>query len=170
MIGEDKSWVIVLGFPNYKVSTDGDVIRVAGKLPIPITPQKSRRDPRTGYSHICMYLNGKAFNKTVHRTVMRSFIGEDIRDVNHKDGNKSNNSLSNLEYVTKKENFDHAKKMGLTCKGSKHYKAYLTDDKVRNMRERYSLGETSIMIAKSLNLPRSTVDGIVSRRRWANVH
>jgi len=49
----------------------------------------------------------------VHRLVMLAFCGQDTRYVNHKDGNKRNNKLENLEYVTPLENSRHALNMGL---------------------------------------------------------
>lgn len=52
----------------------------------------------------------------IHRLVMIAFVGlnNTKTDVNHKDGNKHNNSLDNLEWVTKKENIDHMIKSGLS--------------------------------------------------------
>lgn len=46
-------------------------------------------------------------NKLVHRLVMLAFYGDSKLCVNHKDGNKQNNKLSNLEYVTNKQNSQH---------------------------------------------------------------
>lgn len=59
----------------------------------------------------------------IHRLVMLYFIWESSKDVNHKDWNKFNNILSNLEYCTKSENMKHASKMWLlnTSKGKNHY-------------------------------------------------
>lgn len=64
--------------------------------------------------------NGKSINVTIHSMVARAFIenykSEGIgkgKCVNHKDGNKLNNNLSNLEVVTIKENIQHAFKNGL---------------------------------------------------------
>ena len=47
-------------------------------------------------------------NKSVHRLVAQAFYWEDSRQVNHKDGNKENNKIWNLEYLTISENVKHA--------------------------------------------------------------
>lgn len=72
---------------------------------------------RNDYKRIQIVINGKRKTFGIHRLVAMAFIGvpENYRemDVNHKDGNKSNNHYSNLEWVTHKENMYHAKETGL---------------------------------------------------------
>ena len=67
--------------------------------------------PRTqngGYLIVCLSHNGKRIAKTIHRLVAITFIGNrEGLDVNHKDGNKQNNKLENLEWVTRSENIKH---------------------------------------------------------------
>lgn len=63
-----------------------------------------------GYKNVS--INKKS--KCVHRLVMYAFHGKDKRHVNHKDGNKKNNRLENLEYVTDSENMRHSYDTGLS--------------------------------------------------------
>jgi len=67
------------------------------------------------YSYIALYKNGTRKSIHLHRLVAEAFLdnSENKREVNHKDGIKSNNKLSNLEFVTSSENKKHAYKMGL---------------------------------------------------------
>ncbi|WP_435018414.1 NUMOD4 motif-containing HNH endonuclease [Tundrisphaera sp. TA3] len=68
-----------------------------------------------GYRALKFYRNGKMHHKFIHCLVAEAFIGERPHGlvVNHKDGNKTNNSPNNLEYVTSAENNRHAVEMKL---------------------------------------------------------
>lgn len=73
-----------------------------------------------GYKSVKLHSNGKKSGKLIHRMVAEMFIPnlENKPDVNHKDGNKLNNHVDNLEWCTKSENMTHAVKIGLyTPKG-----------------------------------------------------
>lgn len=63
-----------------------------------------------GYSQVYLYFDYKQTTFKVHRLVANAFLGEpeDGMTINHIDGDKSNNALSNLEYITNKENCWHA--------------------------------------------------------------
>ena len=80
-------------------------------------------DNGTGYKIVSLTVNKKRKNQYVHRLVATAFIEntKGKKEVNHIDGNKSNNNVSNLEWVTSKENKKHARENGLTkiARGSK---------------------------------------------------
>ena len=69
----------------------------------------------TGYFQINLKTEGTRKLGLVHRLVAQAFIPnpDNKPQVNHKDGNKRNNSVSNLEWVTNAENMDHARANGL---------------------------------------------------------
>lgn len=88
-----------------------------------------------GYYEATLYINGQRGRIRTHAMVMLLFMG--IRpeglQINHKDGNKSNNCLDNLEYVTPKQNVQHAINIGLVKK-EKRYIGEPPDIKIKCLR------------------------------------
>lgn len=68
-----------------------------------------------GYLHVYLYNNGKRTTANIHRLVAEAFIPNpnNLPQINHKDTNKQNNHIDNLEWCTAKENTQHAIKNGL---------------------------------------------------------
>ena len=97
------NWKPVVGFEKwYRVSDEGNVSSVhTGKL---LKPAKVG----AGYLRVCLFQYGKGHNKYVHRIVAETFFGDgDGREVNHRNGNKEDNRIQNLEWVTRSENVKH---------------------------------------------------------------
>lgn len=101
----------VLGFEGrYGVTDDGKVYSfISNKfLKTPIG--------KRGYPNVNLRNDdGKSYLKCVHRLVAEAFIDnpENLPEVNHIDGVKTNNSVNNLEWCSAKENNNHARKTGL---------------------------------------------------------
>lgn len=70
---------------------------------------------RGGYPTIRLSINGKKFSKRLHREVAKAFIPneKELPQVNHKDGNKTNNLINNLEWCNNSYNQKHAISNGL---------------------------------------------------------
>ena len=71
---------------------------------------KTQEISREGYARVSLFKNGVSKKYSVHRLVAIVFIDnkENKSDVNHKDGNKLNNNVNNLEWVSKSENVKHS--------------------------------------------------------------
>ena len=108
-------WKTIEDFPDYEISDRG---RVRNKKTNSIMiPGISKQ----GYLHVGLRKNGVRKNVYIHRLVASSFLGKnDDLVVNHKDGNKSNNSLENLEWCTDSENIKHAYITGLKKPSENH--------------------------------------------------
>lgn len=127
---------------------------------------------KNGYVRTHLAKNG--INKTVkvHRLVAEAFIPnpENKPFVNHKDGNKQNNHVDNLEWCTKSENEKHAFKIGLKShKGERNTSHKLTWEQVKYIRSVYKprdkkYGATAL--AKQFNVHRKTIGRIALNQYW----
>jgi len=117
------------------------------------------------------------YNYYVHRLVAEMFIGEIPSEmcVNHKDGNKTNNDVSNLEIVTYKENMRHAHDNGLKNGhfGEKNGMGKLKDSETIELIKDILKGLTNDEVAKKYNLHSRYVSLIRHKRRqkkaWEHV-
>lgn len=100
-------WKEIKGFSNYEVSNEGVIRNKETKQTI--QPHKTT----SGYHTLKLYRDNKPYTRQVHRLVAATYLGDSDLDVNHIDGNKTNNNINNLEYVTKSDNMKHAYKLGL---------------------------------------------------------
>lgn len=106
----------IKNFPNYQVSTEGYVVNKKTGRPL-----KGGTDTH-GYSNVCLRENGSQHTKLVHLLVAEAFLeqpSEEAWQVNHKNGNKRDCRLENLEYMTPSENMLHAYANGLN-----HWEGY----------------------------------------------
>jgi hypothetical protein len=96
-------------FPNYVVGTAGTVVNLKTLKPL------KHMITRKGYHLVALYKDGKRYYKSVARLVAQAFIPnpDNKPEINHKDGNKDNNTSNNLEWMTTKENIHHAMDNGL---------------------------------------------------------
>lgn len=95
-------------FPTYSVSDTGRVRNIKGKF-------LSLNKTSMGYPRCSLCINGKVHQVHIHRLVAMEFCEgfSPDKQVNHIDGDKKNNSASNLEWISHKENANHAVRMGL---------------------------------------------------------
>lgn len=97
-------------YRNYAVRSNGEIVNTDTGLVLAQRICKS-----TGYKMVNLWSNNKRRSCCVHRLLALAFIDNPTleRDVNHKDGNKTNNRLDNLEWVSHRENTLHAINIGL---------------------------------------------------------
>ena len=96
-------WKPVLDFDGYEVSSYGRIW--SNKKHIIMSPGKQK----SGYYIVCFQKGGKSYTKSVHRLVAEAFIPNpnNLPQVNHKDENKGNNTVENLEWCTSEYNINY---------------------------------------------------------------
>jgi hypothetical protein len=168
-------WKPIFRFENYEISNFGN-IRTYN-----ITNNKKSIKPRLmkkqvdkdGYYRIALINNKKSYNLPVHRLVLSSFLGIDNEKpiCNHKDGDKQNNKLSNLEWTTYSGNVRHAIDSGLvTFKyGSDHKNSKLTKPQALEIIARYNKGEKVNKFYQDYNVSKAQVYRILNGENWKNI-
>jgi hypothetical protein len=164
-----EQWKPVKGYEGlYEASDSGDVRRIrggrgasAGRL---LRPVSNRH-----YLKVHLSRNNKVEQLYVHCLVAAAFVGERPAGmhVNHKDTNKLNNSVANLEYVTPLGNTRHAIDLGLCNHAGEHNgNAKLNRAKVALIRSLAANSMPRSDIARIFGIKRNTVSQIVNKKRW----
>ena len=162
-------WSVAPSAPALLISETGRVIRLAssrrkgkGWQTFPEVELKPRRIG-AGYLAISSKDRGAKRTLYLHRLVAEAFLGKpaETNEVNHKDGNKANNSVLNLEWTTHSKNLQHAICNGLTNRHS------LTPNDVRQIRKLLAGGGKRAEIARQFGVTPQTVGAIRNGRCWA---
>ena len=151
----------------YSISENAEVFSIQRNI---IKKDWKHRD---GYRLISLTKNKIKTYFYVHRLVADAFLpkieGKDF--VNHKDGNKANNNVSNLEWVTKSENCKHSFEIGLQSnKGESHPMAQLNEEKVKDIRQKFATGQYKRKeLAQMFGMERTTIEKIINRKLWKHI-
>jgi len=128
-----------------------------------------------GYPQFSMCLpGGRRKTMKVHRAVALTFLGPrpEGAQINHKSGDKKDNSVANLEYVSCRRNIRHAWARGLRTgaqvQGVKHGRAKLTEDAVRTIRSAPD-DVSATDLAKRFGVTVQCIDAVLKRKTWRHV-
>lgn len=164
------------GFTGYRVGSDGS-----------IWSMKSRKDPnatragnwqrlkltqrKSGYITACFRIGKKNYVRYVHHLVLEAFVGPrpDGMECCHGIGGASDNSVENLRWGTKAENFADKRLHGTRLFGSRNWNAKLTERDIPLIRALAGEGVEQSIIAHAWGIGNSTVQEIVNRSRWKDV-
>ena len=146
-----------LDISDYEITRDGQVINKHTGRPVKGQPNGK------GYLRVC--ISGKL--QFIHRLVAQRYIPnpENKPQVNHIDGNKCNNSVENLEWVTNKENRKHAVEKHLHLGGEDCPWAKLSANDVKEIRAKYP-NLSQARLAEMYHVSPITIHDIVKGKTW----
>lgn len=157
-------------YSGYFISNFGRLKGRSGKI------LKTRLNKRTGYLDICLRPNGrkeKAKCLKIHRLVAKAFIlnPNNFVIINHIDGNKLNNNVSNLEWCTESQNTQHAYNLKLIVplKWYENERSKLTKEDVEWIRNNYIPFDKNFgcrKLAKKFKVSHVVVSDIITNKRY----
>jgi len=158
----------IVGFDGYSLTEDGRVYSEKRKCFL-----KPWKNKNTNYH--CVGLskkNGsyaKNTKKLLHIAMMEAFVGPrpEGLQIAHLDGNKSNNHISNLKYVTVKENNEHKHIHGTMAHGEKHGMCKINEEMAKFIKQNCKTNQRAW--AKKLGISQPTISAIVVGRLWSHV-
>lgn len=177
----NNEWRQVDGFEGrYLVNRDGELLRkqcLDGKgRKLSEKLLKAYLNQKLGYYVYSISFNGKNKVLYMHRLIAEAFIPkiEGKPGINHKDGDKQNNSIANLEWVTHKENIQHAFRTGLVKNmrngsGDECHASKLNSGKVAEIKALIASGVTQKTIAEKYGVAKGTIGFIARGETWTQV-
>ena len=149
---------------QYYVTENGDIINKKGKT-------KSFIISNAGYKRVCLSINGKQTMKSIHRMVAETYLSNPMNKkmVNHKDTNKLNNSVINLEWSNRQENEEHAKINKLKASKERHGMSKLTEDNVNWIRKNYKPRDNQFgrkSMAEKLGVTPQLIGYVLNNKIW----
>ena len=146
---------------NYSVTTDGRVYNATTEHEI--KPQSNGR-----YNKVTLSFNGYQKQFLVHRMIAETFIpcNDFTKEVNHKDGNRVNNCVDNLEWVTPSENQIHSVTTGLKKHGTDLWNGKFTKEQVFDIIIRKYKGESCRKLGKEFGCAQTTISAISRGLRY----
>ena len=164
-----EEWRDIPGYEGeYQVSDMGQVLGQRGQ----VLRFGVHRD---GYLQVKLCTRGAASTKLVHRLVALVFVPsvEGHLEVDHIDGVKTNNAVSNLRWSTRSKNMRAAADMGLLKyndnRGSKNGMSRLTEADIPAIRARIATGEFLKHIAVDYGVTREAISSVKHRKNWGSV-
>jgi hypothetical protein len=178
-----ENWVDIIGYENsYQVSDKGRIRtkdrtvefknrwgEICGRRQKSIIMKQKLE--KNGYLRIGLRDGRKSKSFSVHRLVLEAFSGNRPNlQVNHKDGNKTNNNLGNLEWCTARENYHHAKATGLrdSMAGENSWFSKLTQSGVIEIVKLLKDGVSDSEIGKRFGIGHVAIGRINHGISWRN--
>lgn len=124
-----------------------------------------------GYRRARLVKNGRSRSLRISRMVLEVFSGPCPKGMQcaHLDGNRTNDVITNLKWVTPKENQSHRFSHGTAIYGERCHLSKLKDKEVIEIKKRLLLGERGCDLAVEFGMSRPAMSSIKNGRSWAHV-
>ena len=159
-----ENWRSIIEFEDYQISDLGRVKITANTATRKERILKPLNHPR-GYFRVALWKNNKPKFMFIHRLVAIHFIPnpENKKTINHKDGNKSNNAATNLEWNTYRENMNHSILSGLSASGERNGRSKITKVQAEEIK---TSNLSSQKLAEIYGIHKSNINRIKRNEGW----
>jgi hypothetical protein len=166
-------WAPIPGWDGYEVSSEGQVRswrHQTGRLLRPHILSVSKK--RNGYLGVTLYIQPRMRYPLIHQLVLEAFVGpcppgQEARHVD--DSDRSNNSLRNLCWGTRKENAQDRDRHGHTPRGEQHHQGKLTEGQVLFIRSELERGRSAYSLAYQFSVSNNMLSFIKHRKQWSHI-
>jgi hypothetical protein len=147
---------------NYLIGKNGEVMNASSKKLI--KPQNNGN----GYLKVTLSIDKIQVQRYVHRLVAEIYCKNELhlKQVNHIDGNKSNNHFSNLEWCSNRENQIHAHKIGLKKNGNQLWNGKFSKEDIKIIFDMKKGGVLQYIIASQFRVSKGTISEILNGKRY----
>ena len=123
-----------------------------------------------GYYTVSLYKNKKSKTHYIHRLLAEAFIAnpDNMPCINHIDGIKDNNDLSNLEWCSYSENNRHAYSNGLSKKGNLRYNSKLRENHIKSVFMLSRIGLSQEKISRMFGVSRGSIQDVLDGKSWVH--
>ena len=172
-------YIVIEDFPKYEINDQGDIRFVSTKKP------KYTNINKQGYRTVMFKKDGVTYSRKIHRYVAQYFLGEPSEElkqecavnypyvvcVKHKDHDKLNNSVTNLEWCTHKHNTQESWRVGNTSalKGETNGMSVLTEVKVHEICAAFEKGMMPREAVKVFSISKQQATKIRAGFAWNHV-
>jgi hypothetical protein len=172
-----ETWKAIPGYEGHYEVSDAGSVRSSqreqefdgrwGKMLMRFPAKVMKASVSTGgYCYLSLSKDAQGKKHLIHRLVMLAFAGDSELQVNHKDGDKTNNHVSNLEYVTSRQNLRHCIDVLGKKRGEGTGVAKLKTEDIQKIR-----GDSRILreIAADYGVTLQAIHHVKARKNWAHI-